>query len=735
MSAVASSSKHSHALRKELGFVSNLLKDARSMTDYITAARLASNLATKAKEAASKFSNKELPALTIRGLPSSKGWGWQEFRKWLLEQGCQGIRFAEKRSEDVLGVVYFTEDTFRAEAVLKLADCPAPAAEGAEGSSGVVKCEVGVAADAAPRHGTKRRPETDAPKAEDTKDRNICDAVCPLWKMPYPEQLQLKFDTVARALAKAKAEEEASAVNQRASGLGRYSNTNQKGGKNYNNRNHNPAKRAREGEGRPDPASLICPLQGILRSPLLENYRNKSEFTMGYDINEQPTVGFLLGAFVDGMTAVADPSPTRHTSRTALAMAAAAQEFLRTQSKLAVYDKRRQTGFWRLLLVREGRKGSTFIPVPATAEENGRAELAKAEVEGSTPPGPSQPSPLLQVTGDRPFAELAPWPYLCAPESSQPPEGATPLDAVFEAEAAAPNPDEVLVMVQANDKFVDKETGMAELSAMREFLRERCVSLGLNLTVFKIQWHSGVSNAAPLDAPVLSLPDEDAATAAGYIVDSLCDFKFRISPTAFFQVNSAATCVLYRLAGLWAAEGNAFTSSSSSLAADEALGQKGPKTLLLDVCCGTGTIGLTLAGQVDKVVGVDITSSAIQDAKVNAELNGVQNAEFLTGKAEVVLPEVLAKQAASYENIVAIVDPPRAGLHKSVLKALLRCPKISRVVYVSCNPDSLAENLKVLCDPAAVASGNAFVAEKAMALDLFPHTAHVETIVKLQRMY
>ncbi|KAK3263439.1 hypothetical protein CYMTET_27754, partial [Cymbomonas tetramitiformis] len=188
-------------------------------------------------------------------------------------------------------------------------------------------------------------------------------------------------------------------------------------------------------------------------------------------------------------------------------------------------------------------------------------------------------------------------------------------------------------------------------------------------------------------------------------------------------VNTAAAEVLYHLVGDWA--------------------QCDAKTLLFDVCCGTGTIGLTLARRVARVVGIDIVEEAITDAKANAHMNGIENAEFVAGKAEETLPGLLEDfckklpssaedaGAAEYNNVVAIVDPPRAGLHKKVLNALRRNEHLNRLVYVSCNPATLVENALKLCTP--IDKIPAFRPVKAVAVDLFPHTAHCEAVMLFER--
>lgn len=126
--------------------------------------------------------------------------------------------------------------------------------------------------------------------------------------------------------------------------------------------------------------------------------------------------------------------------------------------------------------------------------------------------------------------------------------------------------------------------------------------------------------------------------------------KFDISPQAFFQVNTAAAEVLY-----------------STIIENLPMGS--PDTHVLDVCCGTGTIGLCCAkAGAAKVTGIEMNGPAVEDAKANAELNGVGNTTFICSKAEAVLASILKQQEAQRSNLVAVVDPPRAGLHKDCLR-------------------------------------------------------------------
>lgn len=259
----------------------------------------------------------------------------------------------------------------------------------------------------------------------------------------------------------------------------------------------------------------------------------------------------------------------------------------------------------------------------------------------------------------------------------------------------------------------------------------------------------------------------------------------------------------------------------------------GPDTLLFDICCGTGTIGLTLAHRVGMVIGIEMNASAVQDAYKNAEINGIKNCRFICSKAEDVIGSLLKEylnvsekqgqlssalessekgtltgeeidtcatnahndgesscqepekcsendgkeiqnqlQESStskdgnslvpqFKNVVAIVDPPRMGLHPTVVKVLRTHAPLRRLVYISCNPESLVANAIELCTPspekvekgkkdnrgwrnmssAGLARHRAksmpisepFQPVKAMAVDLFPHTPHCEMVMLLER--
>lgn len=196
------------------------------------------------------------------------------------------------------------------------------------------------------------------------------------------------------------------------------------------------------------------------------------------------------------------------------------------------------------------------------------------------------------------------------------------------------------------------------------------------------------------------------------IVEHLRGLEFDISPMSFFQTNTSGAELL-------------FSKIEEQAEVDS-------NTILVDVCCGTGVIGLAMASKVKKVIGVDIEEQAILDAKRNAEKNHIMNAEFIAGRAEDTLTDILKEYEG--EKIVCIVDPPRAGLHKRAGYALRDCIYVNRVVYVSCNPNSLVEDSrKILMNPNTANKTKPFEPKHWFGVDMFPHTDRVELIMLMTR--
>ena len=196
-----------------------------------------------------------------------------------------------------------------------------------------------------------------------------------------------------------------------------------------------------------------------------------------------------------------------------------------------------------------------------------------------------------------------------------------------------------------------------------------------------------------------------------FITDRIGEVKYQISPLSFYQVNPVQTEKLYAAALQYA-------------------GLTGKETVW-DLYCGIGTISLFLAKEARQVYGVEIIPQAIQDAKKNAALNEIQNTEFYVGKAEEVLPEYYAAYEKEHGKKahadVIVVDPPRKGCDEALLRTIVKMQP-EKVVYVSCDPATLARDVKYLRE-------NGYEVRKAKAVDQFPHTVHVETVCLLSKLH
>jgi len=191
----------------------------------------------------------------------------------------------------------------------------------------------------------------------------------------------------------------------------------------------------------------------------------------------------------------------------------------------------------------------------------------------------------------------------------------------------------------------------------------------------------------------------------GFIYDKLGEFRYRISANSFFQTNTRAAEKLYQIV-------------------EDYAGLTGRETVC-DFYCGAGTIGIYLSKKAKNVLGIEIVKQAIEDAKINARLNGISNCEFYCGD----LRDVLLKQKASITKAapdVVVLDPPRVGLHHKVVTELIAL-QARRIIYVSCNPATFARDARMLCD-------RGYALKKTTAVDMFPHTAHIELVNQLELM-
>ena len=201
---------------------------------------------------------------------------------------------------------------------------------------------------------------------------------------------------------------------------------------------------------------------------------------------------------------------------------------------------------------------------------------------------------------------------------------------------------------------------------------------------------------------------ESVIYGKGYITDELCGCRFKISPKSFYQVNPVQTEILY-------AKAVEFANLTG-------------KERVLDAYCGIGTIGIIASKYAKEVIGVELNKAAVKDAITNAKINGINNIRFYADDAGELM--VKLSEQIIQENKIGIdtvfMDPPRAGSDEKFMSSVVRLSP-EKVVYISCNPETLARDLKYF-------SKNGYKAEKAVPVDMFPFTNHVETVVGLCRV-
>jgi 23S rRNA (uracil1939-C5)-methyltransferase len=187
-----------------------------------------------------------------------------------------------------------------------------------------------------------------------------------------------------------------------------------------------------------------------------------------------------------------------------------------------------------------------------------------------------------------------------------------------------------------------------------------------------------------------------------HVVERLCGLRFRIGPKSFFQTNTAQAERLYEV-----------TKRFASLEGGETV---------YDLYCGTGSIGLCLADRASRIIGVEVVGEAIEDARENARINGIEHARFFAGDVTEVCDDGFFLQNGRPEVIVT--DPPRSGMHERLVRKILEIGA-DRVVYVSCNPATQARDLARLSERYRVTA--------VQPVDMFPHTHHIENVVALER--
>lgn len=231
---------------------------------------------------------------------------------------------------------------------------------------------------------------------------------------------------------------------------------------------------------------------------------------------------------------------------------------------------------------------------------------------------------------------------------------------------------------------------VAETKRLMDFILEKVPAISTLLYTINPKWNDTIYDLTP-----------QVYIGKGYVTEQLGEFKFKIGPKSFFQTNTGQAEKLYSI-----------TRDFAGLTGNE---------IVYDLYCGTGSIGIFVSRLAKKIIGVEVVAEAIEDAKENAALNNITHAEFFAGDVIKICSDDFF--AAHGRPDVIITDPPRAGMHATLVEKLLEiaAPKI---VYVSCNPATQARDLALLDEKYAV--------EKIQPVDMFPHTHHIECVVLLK---
>mmetsp|Transcript_30833 Transcript_30833/g.62153 ORF Transcript_30833/g.62153 Transcript_30833/m.62153 type:complete len:748 (+) Transcript_30833:59-2302(+) len=525
----------------------------------------------------------------------------------------------------------------------------------------------------------------------------VRDAITPLWRLPYEEQLKVKtremihkcsMKIIKEIKGKFRILEQEARRGQRAKCPKIYEWV---------------------GERR------AIEMESVVASPRLFEYRNKCEFTCGYrhskvEKEEVAKVGGEDGD--DVMKSVEDGAVTDVAKEEEVAAPEAKEEVAPAGAEEAI-QKTAAAGF-----LAQGWSGGVYLPHCLQNMPDWSCGLADIFNEflatSSIPPYDSKVHRGIWRTitlrcslRTREIMVIV----VHAPAGGGVGKrdcGTDDYSTVFESE---------------KQRLVDMLTKDAILTPSRDFPEgykkeeEETSGDGMKVTSIFFQEYVGLSNPPP-EHPVQHIYGKTS------LEERLGKCTFQISPGAFFQTNTQGAEVLYDIVVNRIKE---VTTNPQD-------------TLLVDVCCGTGTIGLTCLkeGVVGKLVGVDISKPAIADAVVNATKNGYTESattRFVASPAEKVLPDEM-KNIPKNCPVVAVVDPARDGLHGVVVRTLRSNERIQRLVYVSCNPTgTLARDAAMLCSPPTKKyPGRPFKPTLSQPVDMFPSTKHCEMVMTFDRM-
>lgn len=418
--------------------------------------------------------------------------------------------------------------------------------------------------------------------------------------------------------------------------------------------------------------------EGVLESPQWKGYRNHVQLSFGMTEEKIPGLGFWAGALVDGFSSIisivhkGDAEPQSDS--------AATENNQERAELLTIHPLAVEVASTLMKTARAFEKEGLTVFTKETGEGFWRKAQIRHNVKGEV---------MIDLELDMAILESC--------------EGA-----------------QAGLKERVERQLVSELTG-PELTQRLEKLASSLSPSSLSAVsprVVSLQYHShsGI-RSVPVETPrqlLAGMPQLTEYVSCGGAESS--PLQFKLGPTTFFQVNTPA---LERML--------------ESVAKAARLSPE--TTTLLDLCSGVGTLGICLAKYVRQVIGIELVEEAVKLANENVRLNGVSNATFHAGRVEVVLPKIISGLSElEKKNIVAILDPPRAGVASIVLKWVRGTPSISTVVYISCEQKALERDCPLLTKPPTKAyREKPFEVVKGFGVDLFPHTHHVEMIAVLQR--
>ncbi|KAK8970104.1 Zinc finger CCCH domain-containing protein 24 [Platanthera guangdongensis] len=580
----------------------------------------------------------------------------------------------------------------------------------------------------------------DTPNTEGivTKSKSVCDVVTPLGRIPYKDQLDHKRNSLSQTLKRL-------TRNARKACPGCVSLPEW-------------VLKSREIGGLP------CNFEGILESPIIDGYRNKCEFSVGCSLEGKQTVGFMLGNFRNGVTAVEEPHNCPNISRLSCKYARIFQDFIQS-SELPVWNRIDNSGFWRQFTVREGRcfsqvgHGSVGIDIAEVMlivqvcslhyeEEQIRSEfnrMTQALVHGAAACSPPLPltTVLVQVNtlaAERLYSLAGDWADL------------TPDTLLFDICCGTGTIGLTLahrvgmvVGIEMSETAVSDANRNAEINGIKNcrFIcgkAEDVMGSILNEYLDAPQHHGVVSD----DKGISNVPNVGNETNKVFYKEDLQDNTGASSEvSAADPINEMLPCVQDTLT-------EEISDSRSNVYGDL-------EQLLTVADNSSGITGNCAAECIATKLNQESRDTRDGGCDIS---NNIVN--FRHNMENFILEENTVTNTAvhQFKRVVVIVDPPRVGLHPIVIKALRTHPRINRLVYISCNPETLVANAIELCTPTAdktekgkgnigwrkmsnaglarnrvksMPSSEAFRPIKAVGVDLFPHTPHCEMVMLLQR--